>query len=649
MTSKINRSLKISICIEIFSTVLSMYFLGEHPLNICFIIALFLLFFSFSLLKLSLLYNESINQELVFNNRYTTLISNIKEILICLDKNFCINLVTKQFKVIGDNYIGKCVDQYQFVDFKLLKESILKGISCEWKWEDKNNKKFYQMYAEEISKIDENYSILIICHDITDQVVSKENEMRMMKAETALQSKIGFIASISHELRNPLQAAIYSCENLSNLNLNNEQQSVLNDIKSSNRLLTNIIDDVLDLSKIESEKMVVHSSPMNILNVCEKSLELNLIGAKKKDLNLLFIFDVDLPVHIDSDQLRVIQILNNLISNAIKYSDKGYIFLECKRIKKYDQFFVKISVEDQGIGIDHEDIKLLFTPFQKCKNGIGKGWGLGLSICKKLSILLDSEISVKSNIGKGSTFSLDIPLRNPSQETIKTQFSIPMFKNVEIYHSNMRYLIFMKELFELYGSKVIKFQIDLKDVVKSDHMLLIDESLIQKELMTNGIILGYERHNNFKNLTISSKLFHLFSDSLNLKISEKVIKNFSGKKVLICEDNSIIHKSLFKLLQNNSNFEIESSFNGKEAVEKCIEKFFHFILMDIQMPIMDGIEATNKIREHQYHSKLKSKIICISGNVFENDSKKEMKFNEVLSKPITKDKLMEVFEKLSID
>lgn len=628
-----------------------MYFLGNHNVQMCLVVLCIILCFSFTLTKFVMSYHDSLRKETFLSNRYFSLINNIKEVLICLDEKFNIIYVSKPFIGRDKEYLNQNIKYFEFINASLLKESIENGILCNWSWEDQLNQRFYQFSGSKIANSDESDTILIICHDVTDEHISKENELRMIKAETALKSKIEFIASISHELRNPLQAAIYSCENLTSLNLDNEQKAVLNDIQSSNQLLSSIIDDVLDFSKIEAGKMIVHFSPMNILKVCEFSLELNFIEAKKKDLNLYFIFDLNAPLFIDSDHLRVVQILNNLISNAIKYSLKGDIFITLSLMKKNDQEYIKFSVKDQGIGIAQEDIEKLFSPFQifnrSGKNFISKSWGLGLSICKKLSILLNSNMTVESELGKGSTFFLEIPVVNSSTKIIEN-FKLPILQKVQIFHRNKIYMEFLKLLFEQYNVTNVEGYTNLEEnSIQENTFVIIDEYLIPKELKGNGIILGEKKVFNYQNINYSSRILNLFKEGIETLVEKKPTHKLQNKKFLICEDNQIIHKSLLKMLQSLEIKVIESAFDGVEAVEKSTKTFYDFILMDIQMPNKNGLDATIEIRKLQESFKEKSTIVCISGNAIEktDDVKERLKFNEILSKPITKNQLIESIEK----
>lgn len=314
---------------------------------------------------------ESLHEEKTLRKRYETLISSVEESLIVIGSNLKINFVSK--KLMGQDsifYIGKDIEDFEFLNKDQIKNLNLQEKSC-WKWEDKGRD-----YLFKATPIKDEGEILIVCLDQTDSKKNKENELKLIKAETSLKSKIEFIASISHEIRNPLQCASFSIENLAETDLDNIQTEYLNDIKQSNELASGIIGDILDMSKIEAGKMKICFQNINIVELCERSLDYNFYQAEKKKINLFFTFDPKVPKEFECDPIRLLQILNNFISNAIKYSQKGNIFLNIEITREK---FIKFSVKDEGIGISKEVIMNIFTPFeqfdhQSLNHESRKGW-----------------------------------------------------------------------------------------------------------------------------------------------------------------------------------------------------------------------------------------------------------------------------------
>jgi signal transduction histidine kinase len=255
---------------------------------------------------------------------------------------------------------------------------------------------------------------------ITDITVRKKVEdlnAAVIRAESADKLKSAFLATMSHELRTPLNSIIgFTGILLQKLvgPLNNEQEKQLTMVQGSAHHLLELINDVLDISKIEADQVVVYPETFDMGTAIQKSVEKVTPMAEKKNLSLITAVTPD-EIIIFSDRRRVEQILINLLNNAVKFTEHGEVRLECK--VENDQ--VVTQVIDTGIGIKPEDVQVLFKPFQQIDIGITRqyeGTGLGLSICKRLVELLGGEIHVESKLGYGSTFSFTLPLKKENNE-----------------------------------------------------------------------------------------------------------------------------------------------------------------------------------------------------------------------------------------
>jgi two-component system, sensor histidine kinase and response regulator len=230
-------------------------------------------------------------------------------------------------------------------------------------------------------------------------------------AQSADRLKSAFLATMSHELRTPLNSIIGFTGILMKEtpgSLNDEQKKQLGMVQNSARHLLSLINDVLDISKIEAGQLKMNLQQFNLPEVISKVVETNKPFADKKNLRLTVLIDENIN-DITSDNLRVQQILLNLVNNAIKFTEVGGISINCFLVKK----FVKIQITDSGIGIEPEKIKQLFEPFMQIDTGLTRkkeGTGLGLSICKKLTELLNGKVEVESRFGSGSTFTVTLPV-----------------------------------------------------------------------------------------------------------------------------------------------------------------------------------------------------------------------------------------------
>ena len=251
--------------------------------------------------------------------------------------------------------------------------------------------------------------VAVLARDITEL---KRNELELLKAkehaERSLKVKEGFLANMSHEIRTPMNGVIGMIDLLVETPLNPEQKDYVVTIKRSSETLLNILNDILDLSKIEAGKMELHESPLSVEELLLKLIALFGQTAKSKGNTLTYHIAEEIPRFIVADQTRLLQILSNLTSNALKFTEKGAVKIFLTLVRKIDKNYkIKVEVQDSGIGISATDKQILFTSFTQLDNSSRKsfgGTGLGLAISKQLCALMNGEVGVESTLGEGSTF-----------------------------------------------------------------------------------------------------------------------------------------------------------------------------------------------------------------------------------------------------
>ena len=404
-----------------------------------------------------------------------------------------------------------------------------------------------------IYREDGNTEIEGVARDITPLKKTNEELVRAKDvAERSLKIKERFLANMSHEIRTPMNGIIGMIDLLASTRLDREQSEYVKTINKSSQTLLNILNDILDLSKIEAGKMDLRLEPVQLVKTIEKVYDLFSQQAHSKDNNLYYHIDDQIPEWILGDETRLIQVLSNLTSNAIKFSeDKGNINMSIRLLKKRGkQLVFKVSIKDSGIGITEEDQKSLFQSFHQLDNSSSKnfgGTGLGLAISRELVKSMQGDIDVVSTPGLGSTF----------------------------------WFTFMAE--EIAVDQVETSQPDVP-----------------------------------------------FS------------KQFTGKQpsILLVDDNDVNRKVATSIMKK-SGCKIQEAYDGFHAIEKVHSTHFDLIFMDIQMPKMDGIKATEEIRKLKHGEK--TPIIAMTAYSMEEDRERFLKagLDDYLAKPIKADMLIE--------
>ena len=387
--------------------------------------------------------------------------------------------------------------------------------------------------------------------------LKKDNEhLEILKerAEKNAKVKSEFLANMSHEIRTPLNGIVGMSYLALHSNLNKKQKNYIQKIDNSARILLNILNDILDLSKIESGKFTIEKINFHLLHTIESSLDLVRFSAKEKDIGLKVNYPNNLPEELYGDNLRVSQILINLLNNAVKFTAKGEVNLY---VSSLGNSYYRFEVKDTGIGLKEQEKSRLFKAFSQADGSTTRnfgGTGLGLAISKELVELMEGKIWLESVYGVGSSFI---------------------------------------------------FEIKLEEVKRSLHFdELIENRGFQSTVKTNP-------------LNISS---------------------LKGVKILLAEDNLINQEIILGLL-DGSNVKIDIASDGQEAVDKFRKNSYDIILMDIQMPIMNGYKATKIIRQEDKEIA----IVALTANAMKEDLVKSMAsgMNDHINKPVDVDKLYE--------
>ena len=608
-------------------------------------------------------------------------------------------------KTIADlNYLPEEISVHDGADIELMSKPGQKTYESTFADENGLDRTFITKKAT-FSDFEGNVAGIVgVVTDITEQKHIEEAMKEAMDAsEAASRAKSDFLANMSHEIRTPMNAIIGMTDLLLNTALTEDQREFTEITKASADALLKIINDILDFSKIEAGKIDFEEIDFDLRVTMEDTIDTLAIKANEKGLELTCMIDPDLPSLLKGDPGRLRQILLNIIGNSIKFTDKGEVSVTAGLADEDVKCVtIRFSITDTGIGIPENRMEKLFKSFSQIDSSTSRkhgGTGLGLAISKSLSTLMGGDIGVTSEEGKGSNFWFTAKFEKQMGICpVKfTELKEAEKQRILIVDSNRTNLNILGKMLSYWGFRYVAAEstkqaleamqegrtggdpfalaildMHLPDIdgeilgerIKNDPFQCNTKLIMLSSFGKRGDVSRLKEKGFSAFLTKPVKGSQLYDCLLSVIREEdeqskdkRIVTRFSiaeDKKrklrILVAEDN-ISNQKLLLLTLNKMGYNADIAHNGREAVEMISKSIYDLVLMDIQMPDIDGLEATKSVRQKEKGSEKHLPIVALTANAMHGDKERclEAGMDHYLSKPILPDKLLETIDKFFSD
>ena len=529
-------------------------------------------------------------------------------------------------------------------------------------------------------------------YKLLETIIEQTREDKI-SAQEASEAKSMFLANMSHEIRTPLNGIVGFTELLKDTGLGEEQSEFVEIIEKSSENLLEIINNILDLSKIESNKLEIEDIIFNPIEEFESAVEVYSVRASEKHIDLGCFIDPELEQPLKGDPTKIKEVIINLLSNAVKFtSSSGAINVNVRKVKSEQSWVtrIKFEVQDSGIGVTSEQKARIFEAFSQADTSITRkygGTGLGLTISSRFIELMGGQLDLNSEPGEGTTFffTIDFEEVETLNDTSKGNYSNINALVLEDTHKFKKQGTYLREYLDFYGVsyttfkdeeelQLLKSQVDY-DLLFIDYdycaentlinyskqpqeLVLVTKSTYMKKIDSMDINIFKSLYEPLNNSKLKQLLDNYHSQNFKAKKSKKISrKKFNADKsrfdakILVAEDN-IINQKLIKRTLEDIGLKVTIASNGLEAFQKRKDEQFDLIFMDIQMPFLDGVEATKEILEYEEdYNQPHVPIIALTANALKGDRERFLAdgLDEYTTKPLVRSEIISLLNNFLSD